>query len=323
MLLLIQAQPEFSWTSWHGDGTLRAGLLLLAGLYLLGIGPLRRRYRLGPRVGRPQVALFFAGLGLLLVALEGPLHDLSDEYLFSAHMLQHMLLTLFAPPLLLLGTPGWLLRPLVRRPIVFRLARAATRPLPALLLFNLLFVAYHLPIVYDAVARDHGLHVATHLLFIATAVITWWPVLSPMPELPRLSYPLQLLYVWGQTFSGFLVGAFISKSQSVLYPFYASAPRVFGLSPIDDQRRGGLLMWIGGGVYLLLVFSAIFFVWAHHDNVDGDVVEHPLRSPAAVKREPVSATRAAAAPRRVPTSALRELGDEHVVSSRPDSSRLN
>jgi putative membrane protein len=314
LLLLIQSRPEFSWTAWNGDGTLRAGLVLLAGLYLLGIGPIRRRFRLARRVDRRQVATFLGGVLLLLLALDGPLHELSDFYLFSAHMLQHMVLTLFAPPLLLMGTPGWLLRPLIRPPAVRRVAWAITSPIPAFLLFNIAFTMSHFPRFYELTLRDHGVHIAEHILFLATAVLTWWPILSPLPELPRLSRPLQLLYVFGQTFSGFLVGAFITNTQQVLYPFYAEAPRVWGITPLDDQRIGGLLMWIGGGVFLLLVFSAIFFVWAHEEGVADDVAQPlPRRRPAP--RQPV----AVAAKR--PTPVL--LGEEHVVSTAPDQSRLN
>jgi putative membrane protein len=309
--------PGFSWTSWHGDPTLRAGLLLLVGAYLLGIGPLRRRYRLAPSVDRRQVALFFAGAALLFVALEGPLHDLSDNYLFSAHMLQHMFLTLFAPPLLLLGTPGWLLRPLIRPTLVRRLARAITGPLPALLLFNTIFILSHLPVFYQKTLEDHNVHIAEHLLFLATAVITWWPLLSPLPELPRLAYPLQLLYVFGQTFSGFLVGAFLTNSPRPLYPFYAAAPRVLGISALDDQRIGGLLMWIGGGTFLLLVFSAIFFVWAHQEREEIEVAAPPPRAPAARPKLPVVASVRATAGR----SPLQD--PEHLVRPTPDKSRVN
>src|SRR4051812_3873427 len=84
--------PPFSWTSWSGDGVLRGGLLLLAGVYLLGIGPLRRRYHLGPPVSRGRIAVYLSVVLCLLIALEGPIHELSDYYLFSAHMVQHMLL---------------------------------------------------------------------------------------------------------------------------------------------------------------------------------------------------------------------------------------
>src|SRR3954470_3346832 len=135
--------PPFSWTSWSGDGVLRGGLLLLAGVYLLGIGPLRRRYNLGPPVSWGRIALYLSGVLCLLVALEGPIHELSDYYLFSAHMVQHMMLVYAAPPLMLLGMPGWLLRPVVRLPGVFSAARTLTSPILALLLFNLVFTVYH------------------------------------------------------------------------------------------------------------------------------------------------------------------------------------
>src|SRR3954470_17946228 len=101
--LLAQIQPTtlppFSWSSWSGDGVLRGGLLLLAGSYLLGIGPLRRRFDLGPPVSRARIGSYLAGVLFLLIALEGPIHELSDNYLFSAHMIQHMILVYAAPPL--------------------------------------------------------------------------------------------------------------------------------------------------------------------------------------------------------------------------------
>ena len=135
-----------------------------------------------------------------------------------------------------------------------------------------------MPLYYNAVVSDHNLHIAAHLLFIVLAVITWWPILSPLPELPALSYPLRMLYVFGQTFSGFIVGSFITNSRTLLYPFYADAPRVWGLSPMDDQKIGGLIMWVIGGTYLLLVFSAIFFAWARAEGVHDDVAT-PIRRP--------------------------------------------
>src|SRR5688572_407301 len=141
LVVLAQMQPStlppFAWSSWSGDGVLRGGLLLLVGVYLLGVGPLRRRFQLGPPVSGARIALYLSGVLCLLVALEGPIHELSDKYLFSAHMVQHMLLIYAAPPLMLLGLPGWLLRPVLRLPGVLPVARALTRPIPALVLFNL------------------------------------------------------------------------------------------------------------------------------------------------------------------------------------------
>src|SRR3954447_5056435 len=123
--------PPFSWSSWSGDGVLRGGLLLLAGVYLLGVGPLRRRFQLGPPVSWGRIATYLSGVLCLLVALEGPIHELSDYYLFGAHMVQHMLLVYAAPPLLLLGMPGWLLSPVLRVRGVLPVARWLTRPIIA------------------------------------------------------------------------------------------------------------------------------------------------------------------------------------------------
>jgi putative membrane protein len=299
------------------------------------------------------MALYLSGVLFLLIALEGPIHELSDNYLFSAHMVQHMILVYAAPPLLLLGMPGWLLRPVLRVKGVLPFARAVTRPLPALLAFNVVFTLYHIPLYYNAVVENHTLHIAAHLLFIVLAVITWWPILSPLPEVPPLTYPLRMIYVFGQTFSGFIVGAFVANATTVLYPFYAAAPRTWGLSVLDDQQLGGLIMWVMGGVYLLCVFSAVFFAWANAEGVHDDVATPPGRrlrprpmpdrseaTPAPAPAAPASVTAADPAisaavsdppsdaladessPRKVTGSPL-DLGTRHVVTSAPDPSRLN
>jgi len=128
--------------------------------------------------------------------LNGPLHNLSDDYLFSAHMAQHLVLTLLFPPLLLYGAPAEVVRRLVRPVWVRRLAAVATRPLVAATLFTAPIALWHLPVLYEAAVRHHPLHIVQHLVFLATAVLMWWPVLSPVPELPRLSYPGQMLYLF-------------------------------------------------------------------------------------------------------------------------------
>jgi putative membrane protein len=252
-------------------------------------------------------------------------------------MIQHMLLIYAAPPLMLLGTPGWLLRPLLRLPGVMPVARALTHPIPALILFNIVFSLYHIPLYYNAVVMDHRLHIAAHLVFIGLAVLTWWPILSPLPELPRISYPLQMIYVFGQTFSGFVVGSFITNAPNVLYTFYSAAPRVWGISPMDDQKIGGLIMWVIGGAYLLCIFSAIFFAWARAEGVHDDVAVPIRRRP--VTPRPVESAQPATSgttpevaagvsststsqPRRVIGSPT-DLGARHVVTSAPDRSRLN
>src|SRR4029079_16772146 len=143
-----------------------------------------------------QRATFFSALALIFLSLNGWLHDLSDGYLFSAHMVQHLVLTLVAPPMLVLGTPGWMLRPMLRWRIVGPIARWVTTPVRCFAIFNVVLVAWQLPTLYEFAMRHHPVHIVQHLCFMTPAVLMWWPVLSPLPELPRLSYPGQMLYLF-------------------------------------------------------------------------------------------------------------------------------
>lgn len=251
---------------WSWEPSVTVGSLLLAGGYLACVGPWRRRFRQSSDVSHGRVAAFLVGVATLFLALGTPLDTLSDHYLFSVHMVQHLLLTFVMPPLLLLGTPGWLLRPLLRSPLVGRLARFWTRPLVAFLAFNLTLTFSHFPLIYNGALENEHLHIAMHLAYMVTAVITWWPILSPLPELPRLPYPLQMLYLFLQTIPGALVGSLISLSNGVLYPTYLTAPRIWSLTPLEDQQLGGLIMWLGVSTYYFVLITVIFFIWANREE---------------------------------------------------------
>jgi len=251
--MTIPAPAPPPWQQWDLHPSVIIGLALLGGLYVSwgGLAAPRRR-----------VASFAAALAVLGLALNGPLHNLSDSYLFSAHMAQHLVLTLVFPPLLLYGTPPAVVRPLVRRRWVFRFARWATRPLIAGVLFSVPITLWHFPQFYQAALEHHPLHIVQHLVFIATAVIMWWPVLSPVPEVPRASYLTQLLYLFVLGLPMSLAGAMITLAEGVLYPFYAAAPRVRGLTPLADQQLGGLLMWVVGTIYLWFTATVVWFRWS-------------------------------------------------------------
>jgi len=221
--------------------------------------------------GAPRRAALYAALLLLFLSLNGPLHDLSDTYLFSAHMIQHLVLELAVPPLLLVATPGWMLRPLLRPRAVRAVAERVTRPAWCFAIFNVVLAAWHLPPAYNLALAYHPVHITQHLMFIAASVLMWWPLLGSLPELPRPSYPAQLLYCFLMTIPMSIVSVYITYADRVLYPAYAVAPRIFGLSPLEDQRVGGLVMWIPGGLYFLLVMSVVFFRWAQRGGAD-DVV---------------------------------------------------
>jgi putative membrane protein len=251
----------YEW-SWSLHTSVLIGTGLLGALYFYGIGPLRRRYGWGPPASPWQILSFCAALVVLLLSLNGPVHDLSDYYLFSVHMMQHLVLTLLFPPLLLAGLPGWLLRPLLVRPGIFPLARFLTRPWVAALIFSVSIAAWHIGPYYDLMMRDHEVHIATHLMFIVTATLMWWPVMSPVAELPRLSPGLGMLYLFLVGIPMQIVAALITFADEVLYPWYAAAPRMWGLSPLDDQQLGGLLMWIPGNLWMFAAIGVLFFKWA-------------------------------------------------------------
>ena len=249
------------WQRWDWHPSVVIGLALLGGLYV---------YLGGLAAPRRRVTAFGASLVVLGVALNGPLHNLSDGYLFSAHMVQHLALTLVFPPLLLYGTPAWVVRPLLGPAWVLRSARRATRPLAAGALFSAPITLWHVPQFYESALEHHPLHIVQHLVFIATALIMWWPILSPVPELPRASYPTQLIYLFALGLPMSLAGALITLSEQVLYPFYAGAPRVWGLAPLADQQLGGLLMWVVGTIYLWVAASVVWFRWSAREE-SGDV----------------------------------------------------
>jgi len=213
-----------------------------------------------------QRATFFSALALIFLSLNGWVHDLSDYYLFSAHMVQHLVLTLVAPPLLIMGTPGWMLRPALGCRGVGPAARWLTSAPHAFLIFNVVLIAWHLPPVYGLAMAHHSVHIVQHLCFMVGATLMWWPILSPLPELPRLSYPGQMLYLFLLTIPMSLVAVCIAYAGTVLYPAYAAAPRIWGITPLQDQMLGALIMWIPGGLFFFAIISVVFFHWQQQDE---------------------------------------------------------
>ncbi len=266
-----QYQETFTWWEWHWHTDLYSGLFLFSGLYLLYIGPFRERLVWDDmeKPSRRQVLSFMTGVGVMLFALAGPIHELSDNYLFSAHMVQHSLLTLVAPPLLLLGTPGWLLRPLVSNGAVLRAGRFVTKPLIAFLIFNVVLNMWHFPVFYEGALREHPVHILEHLLFMSAAVIAWWPVLSPLPELPRISSAAQILYLVALSISQTPLFAALTFSNDVMYSFYESTPRIWNISPLADQQMGGIIMKVSWLSVFLPAICIVFLKWFYREEREG------------------------------------------------------
>jgi putative membrane protein len=259
-----------SWTAWTIHWSTVIGLAALGAAYLWGARHLRARAVAAgaepPALERKQRMAFFGGLTVIFVSLNGPLHDLSDTFLFSAHMVQHLLLSLAVPPLLLAGTPGWMLRPFLENARVAAIARAITRPVRCFIIFNVVIAAWHLPPLYNTAMAHHSVHIVQHLTFLVASVLMWWPFLSPLPELPRLAYPGQMLYCFLMVIPMSIVAIYIAMADHVLYPAYSSAPRVWDITPLSDQQIGGLIMWVPGGLLFYVVMTFVFFKWAGRDT---------------------------------------------------------
>ena len=264
-LALLHAGLQIGLNQWTIHWSTVIGLAALGALYLWRAGQARPGGEDVPPTLGQRIA-FFTGLLVIFVSLNGPLHDLSDYYLFSAHMVQHLLLTLVMPPLLLSATPGWMLRPALRRPAVRAVARRITTVTAAYLIFNVVLAAWHIPALYNTAIAYHPVHITQHLMFMVAAVLMWWPLLSPLPEQPRLAYPGQMLYCFLMVVPMSIVAIYITMADSVLYPLYATAPRLWGIGPMLDQHLGGLIMWIPGGLFFYGVMSVVFFKWSQRQE---------------------------------------------------------
>ena len=267
---VVHPVAQVGWLSWTIHWSTVIGLAALGGVYAWGARYLATRARLAgtepPVLRRGQQVAFFSGLLVIFLSLNGPLHDLSDTYLFSAHMVQHLVLALAVPPLLLVGTPGWMLRPFLANTKIGAMARAITKPTRCFIIFNVVISVWHLPPMYNTAMAYHPIHIVQHLTLLVASVLMWWPFLSPLPELPRLSYPGQMLYCFLMVIPMSIVAIYIAMADHVLYPAYSIAPRVWDITPLSDQQIGGLIMWIPGGLLFYVVMSVVFFKWAGRDT---------------------------------------------------------
>jgi cytochrome c oxidase assembly factor CtaG len=243
-------------STWNWNPSVLAGGTALMGAYLAAV-----RSRLTTRT-----LLFVAGDLVMLFALVSPLDVLGDTYLFSAHMVQHLLLMQVAPPLLLLGLPAWLAQKITDWPAAGRAERILGRPGIAWLLGMGTMWAWHLPALYNATLADEGLHVVEHLSFLVTSTIFWWPVLSPLVE-RRLSPPATLLYLVPAIVASDILGSILTYTAPGVYDYLHPVDTLgvlpllrgaWGISPGVDQQLGGLAMWIlGDPVYLCGILNGV------------------------------------------------------------------
>ncbi len=257
-------------TGWAFDPSILIGLAALVLAYAFAANPRLRPTRLrrwGPPVSPLRQLAYYAGMLVAFIALCSPLDGLGDEYLFSAHMVQHLLLTLIAPPLWLLGIPAWLFERMLPEGRARRIAQGLIAPVPAFVIYNGVMWGWHVPAAYDAALADEGLHILEHLMFMGAALIGWATALAPRP-VNRLSDVTRALYLVFTTLPCTALAALLTLSGVMLYPFYLSVPRILGLTPLADQQLGGLLMWLPSDIILMVAALAFFGRWLGRQGHD-------------------------------------------------------
>lgn len=234
---------------------------------------------------RAQTVSFGLGLLTLWVASDWPIHDLAEGSFFTVHMVQHLLMSFVAPPLLLLGTPGWMLRSLLRPRWLMATVRFLSRPLIALVIFNAIIAVTHWPALVTLSVQSELAHFSLHALLVTGAMLMWMPVLSPMAEVARLSYPGAMLYLFAQSIVPTVPASFLTFGEGPVYRVYEDLPRVWEISAITDQRVAGLVMKILGGLILWAVIAVLFFRWARQNEETGADEESWLEVERALNRE--------------------------------------
>jgi cytochrome c oxidase assembly factor CtaG len=258
---MVEVAPTFWLTQWNLDPSILIGTALIMGIYLYAVGLLRKPYKLIDGVTGRHVISFYLGVLVIFFALVSPLDEIGDRYLFSVHMVQHLLLAMIGSPLLLIGTPEVLLKPLIRPGFIFRIAKFLTHPFMAFFLFNADFWLWHVPALYDATLTNQNIHILEHITFIVFGFINWWPIFSPLTEdLPPLTTGGKVLYLFFSGMPVVALGAGLTFAGP-LYAPYLEAPRLWGLSPATDQQLGGLIMWVPGNIIYIIIVSILFIRW--------------------------------------------------------------
>ncbi|MCH8345387.1 MAG: cytochrome c oxidase assembly protein [Chloroflexi bacterium] len=256
----------YEWLDWSFRPDVILLCLLLGGAYYFAVTQLRPRSADAGPVKRSQVVYYSLGVLTIYAAAGSPLHNLADEYLASAHMLQHVLLTLVAAPLLLAGTPAWVWQALLRVRGVLPVARVLTSGLMALAVFNAVMLLVHLPSAVDLQLREWWFHLFAHTSLLVAGLVMWWPVLSTVPELPRLAYPVQMGYLFLQSLVPAVMASFITFSDRAVYQAYVEAPRIWGISPLADQQIAGGIMKLMGTIILWSFVTVAFFKWYEREE---------------------------------------------------------
>ena len=220
---------------------------------------------LGPRLAPPgeiitrkQIVAFGSAIGLLWFSSDWPMHDISEEYLYSVHMFQHMVLSYFVPPLVLLATPKWLFDAVIGRGPARRAVRFLSRAVIAGVVFNVMVMITHIPALVNQSVSNGPLHYSLHILVVTASLLMWVPVLCPDPSW-QISYGGKMIYLFLMSVVPTVPAAWLTFAEGAVYKHYDITIRVWGLSVTTDQQLAGAVMKTGGSIFLWTIVTFLFF----------------------------------------------------------------
>ena len=257
---------------WHTEPLLLILLLGVGWLYALGTGPFRERIAPGERFPVGAATAFYSGLILTYLAVGSPLDQIGEQFLFSAHMVQHMLLIYFAPALFFAGTPTWLIDHLLRPERLRRAMRVLTHPACGGLLFTFVYTAWHVPALYESALYDKRIHVLEHWTMFTLGMLMLWPFLTRSARVPRRAYGVRIITIFLLMVGQIPVFAFLCFSGEPPYPTYEWAPRIIDLDALNDQILGGIIMKVVNMGFSLVILGMAFYQWARIEAAE----DHPV-----------------------------------------------
>lgn len=247
--------------TWHWSPIALGGLVILCLFYVFAAQFARRRNTQDKLKGRHMLA-FITAIFLLAIVFLTPLDTVARTQLFAAHMVQAIMLTTLCAPLLYAATPAWLLSPLMSQPITRMIARVLTQPVIASVIFNVTFLVWHAPSLYNLALAQGTLYHVELLTILLTSLLNWWPLIGPLRELHKMSYPAQMLYAFldGQPVDIFAF--LVVFTGTVFYTHYHIPTQLqqWGYNAVADQTVAGAFLLVPGLVDLI-VMTPLFFRW--------------------------------------------------------------
>lgn len=212
----------------------------------------------GRIVSRGQIRSFVAMIVLLWLSSDWPVHDLAEEYLYSVHMVQHMALSMFVPPLALMATPEWLARILLGKGNTYAASRFLSKPVVAAFVYNIVLLVTHIPALVNRSAQGGPIHYLLHVILVSSALLLWMPVVGPIREW-QMSNGGKMIYLFAMSLVPTVPAGWLTFAEGSVYDHYETPVRVWSISVIDDQQVAGAIMKLGGSVFMWAVIIFYFF----------------------------------------------------------------